>query len=107
MKLKNPDLRTSFFLIHNCKRFHIFTFEVICGLTSEGTFHFYLYGVSYEGENIPLPMPMFIFESPEEAFTMADIICSSYPHIKFDLDSFHQPIEDYPEFDMEVFKNEH
>lgn len=72
-----------------------------CRISSEGNISYYLYGFSFVDEYIPFPVPLFCFHSPEEAFMMADRICSAYPRIKSD------HLEDFPEFDKEVFKNEH
>lgn len=105
IKLKNPDLNTSFYFIIDGEKVHVFTIDVHCRISSEGNISYFLYGCTFEDEDIPFPEPLFCFHSPEEAFMMADKICCAYPRIESDIDSYH--FEDYPEFDMEVFKNEH
>lgn len=105
IKLKNPDLNTSFYFIIDDLKSHVFTIDVHCRISSEGNISYYLYGFSFENQEIPFPEPLYCFHSPEEAFMMADKICCAYPRIESDIDSFH--FEDYPEFDKEVFKNEH
>lgn len=103
MKLKNPDLYTSFYLTRENKTYHVFSLRVVCSFCNvDGKIFYHLYGFSFEDDDIHLGL---CFPTPEEAFTIADRICSAYPPIKSDIDSSH--LEEYPEFHKEVFIDEH
>lgn len=87
--------------MYNGQLVHVFCLQITCTCTF-GQFRYNVEGVSFEGYNPLIVLP---FSTVEEAFALADKICSAYPRIESNIDSFH--LENYPKFDMEVFKNEH
>ena len=102
MKINNPDLSTSFYVTRKGKKFHILSLYIICHLNNnDGRISYHLYGFAYEDDMFHLGM---CFDTPENAFEVADRICSAYPQIKSDLESSH--LDEYPEFHEEKYKNE-
>ncbi len=102
MKLKNPDLRTSFYFIRNRKKHYVFKLLVFCDYDETYDKFFYHLRCASVGRTLSLGM---CFDTPEEAFISADRICSAYPPIESDNGSYH--LEDYPEFCEEDIEDEH
>ncbi len=99
MKLKNPYLYTSFYIVRDSERIHVNALKVICDYSNiTEKFYYHVYFRSFENGIFSLGNTFF---TAEEAFTVADKICSLYPPIESDLDCNH--FDDYPEFKGEDF----
>ena len=99
MKLKNPKLETSFsFPCGKYLPYYIHALDVYCRFDNDdGKVYYFLRGLADSLCSVSLD---FCFFTPEEAFAMADRICSEYPFID---DFSSEAHEHYPQFDREKF----
>lgn len=107
MKLKNPDLRTSFKFCPNVDRtrfIHSRRLQVLCNYCKEtDSFYYSIYAYTFELDYLPL---LLYFDTLEEAFACVDKICTLYPRIETDSDNYYDDFYLYPEYNEEDVKND-
>ncbi|MBD5080350.1 MAG: hypothetical protein HDT44_01125 [Ruminococcaceae bacterium] len=96
MKLKNPKLETSFSFVFCHDVYYATSLEIYCRYIEDRCkVYYFLRAHSYRTGDAPLDM---VYETAEEAYSVADKICSEYPPIEKDFDSF-------PAFQKDKFIN--
>ena len=100
MKLKNPSLETSFSFTTGSMEYFVYQLEINCRFDNEdGKVYYFIQASADSFSSVSLGMG---FLTAEDAFAMADRICSEYPFLGYSL-SLPEEVDLFPEFDREKF----